>query len=62
MIRFTDSEIQTLRQRAKRDPSVVEQLKKECEPVFSRPITVPKTAVATWGGFYYCSDHSLRCI
>ena len=62
MIRFTDSEIQTLRQRAKRDPSVVEQLKKECEPVFSRPITVPKTAVATWGGFYYCSDHSAPLI
>lgn len=59
MIRFTDQEIIRLRRRAKEDPSIISRLKKSCEAVFSRPVTIPQTALGTWSLFYYCPEHSV---
>ena len=60
MIRFTEEEATLLRQRAKDHPQVMEQLKKGCEEVFRRPVTIPQTALATWSLYYYCPDHSVQ--
>lgn len=62
MIRFTDQEIARLREKVKDNPAVIEQLEKRCMPVFTRPITVQKSGEATWGGYYFCSEHSAPLI
>ena len=62
MIRFTEQEVLRLREKVKSNPAVIEELEKRCKTIFERPIKVPKKAVATWGGFYYCSEHSVGLI
>lgn len=59
MIQFNEQEIRHLRQKAKEDPTVIERLEKACHTVFTRPILIPQTAVATWSLFYYCPKHSV---
>ncbi len=60
MYRFTRQELDHLREKAKQYPDIIDQMRRDAEPVFIRNIEISKKHAATWGLFYYCPEHSVQ--
>lgn len=60
MYQFNEKELTHLRSKVDKNPEVVEQLKKEVQEIYIRPITVPTTGIANWELYYYCPKHSVK--
>lgn len=60
MKQFTTQQLIALRDRAARQPLVIEHLLAENAVVLDTPLQVPTTAVATWNLYYFCPDHGVR--
>ncbi|RRD96187.1 alginate lyase [Clostridiales bacterium COT073_COT-073] len=59
MIQFTQEKQDALREKAKKFPATLMQLKQEVKEVFENQITVPSSGIANWVLYYYCPDCSV---
>ncbi|TQI80087.1 alginate lyase [Serratia fonticola] len=62
MKQFTTQQLTLLKNRAAKQPSVIEHLLAENAVVLNTPLQVPETAIATWNLYYYCPDHGVRLV
>ncbi|MCH3987438.1 MAG: heparinase II/III family protein [Lachnospiraceae bacterium] len=60
MIQFTQTELETIRERSRRYPETIRNLKESVREVYQGEILVPQTGIANWTHYYYCPDCSVR--
>lgn len=60
MIQFTPQQVQSFRQKAAKDPRVIEYLKKRTCEVRTSPLQIPEKGVANWSLYYFCDDCSVE--
>ena len=61
MIRFTEEEIKSFRERKEKD-EILSQLKEKASAFLSFPLTIPETGCADWSHYYYCPDCSVKLV
>lgn len=59
MYQFTQAEVHKLRRKSKEDPRILKWLQEKTALLFQREVQVPKTGIANWTLYYYCSKHSV---
>lgn len=62
MTLFSEQDIARFRARLKEDDSILEGLRKGCEPVVRFGVKVPRTGVATWDHYFACPEDSTRLV
>lgn len=60
MIQFTKAQVTQLQKKGKLWPEAISQLKKEVREVMAEPVLVPKTGIANWFLYYYCTKCSVQ--
>lgn len=60
MLQFTQAEIAHLREKARKQPAAVENMRQEVREEMEEPILVPKTGIGNWSLYYYCPKCSVK--
>ncbi|WP_070000358.1 heparinase II/III domain-containing protein [Cellulosilyticum sp. I15G10I2] len=60
MIQFSKQETGRLRQKAIKQPYIIQVLKEQTESIYKAPVLVPAEGIANWGLYYYCKSCSVH--
>lgn len=59
MIQFTEGQKEALREKAGREPWILEELKKRTEILLNRDVLIPAKGIGNWGMYYFCRTCSV---